>query len=208
MMRPPFEEGMCFDLIRVVSENTATLGKNLIEFLQGLEVFIDDGLVRQRPQAFGGLDLWRIRRQEHQFNSVRNLQILGDVPARAVEHQDDVLVGTGADLGGERRQERAEQSGIDAVGDEPHDLAGGWPDEAIKIEPLVAVMAAGARTASARCPDLAQDRFQAEAVFIERPDLDWNRRFGALELADAGLELFLNRTCSYRLAVGLAGPGT
>lgn len=62
MMRPPFEEGVCFDLIRVVGENTATLGKNLIEFLQGLEVFIDDGLIRQRPQAFGGLDLWRIRR--------------------------------------------------------------------------------------------------------------------------------------------------
>ena len=58
----PFEEGMCFDLIRVVSENTATLGKNLIEVLQGFEVFIDDRLVRQRPQAFGGLDLWRIRR--------------------------------------------------------------------------------------------------------------------------------------------------
>ena len=64
-MWPPFEESMCFDLIRVVSEETATLGKNLIEFLQGLEVFIDDGLIRQRPQAFGGLDLWRIRRQEH-----------------------------------------------------------------------------------------------------------------------------------------------
>src|SRR3954467_10602492 len=51
MVRPPFEEGMCFDLIRVVSENTATLGKNLIEFLQGLEVFIDDGLVRQKRSA-------------------------------------------------------------------------------------------------------------------------------------------------------------
>jgi hypothetical protein len=45
-------------------------------------------------------------------------------------------------------------------------------------------------------------------VFIERPDLDRNRRFGALEFADAGLELFLNRTCSYRLALGLAGRGT
>ena len=87
MMRPPFEEGVCFDLIRVVSEDTATLGKNLIEFLQGLEVFIDDGLIRQRPQAFGGLDLWRIRRQEHQFNALRNHQIPGDVPACAVEYQ-------------------------------------------------------------------------------------------------------------------------
>jgi hypothetical protein len=199
---------MRFDLIRVVSEDTATLGKNLIEFLQGLEVFIDDGFVRQRPQAFGGLKLWRIRRQEHQFNALRNPQILGDVPARAVEHQDDVLVGTGADLGGERRQQRTEQRGVDTVGDEPHDLASGWLNEAIKIKPMVAVMAAGGRTASARRPDLAQDRFQAEAVFVERPDLDRNRRFGALEFGDAGLELFLNRTGSYRLALGLAGRGT
>jgi hypothetical protein len=43
-------------------------------------------------------------------------------------------------------------------------------------------------------------------VFIERPDFDRDRRVGALELAD--LELFLNRACSYRLALGLAGRGT
>ena len=49
MMWPPFEEGVCFDLIGVVSEDTATLGKNLIEFIQRVEIFIDDGLVRQRP---------------------------------------------------------------------------------------------------------------------------------------------------------------
>src|SRR4051795_7975465 len=208
MLRPPFEEGMCFDLIRVVTEDAASLGKNLIEFLQRLEVFMDDWLIRQRPQAFGGLDLWRVWRQEHQFNSVRNHQIPGDVPACAVEHQDDVLVGTGADLGGERRQERAEQRGVDAIGDEPHDLARGRPDEAVQIEPLVAVMAAGGRTAATWRPDLAQDRFQAEAVFVERPDFDRDRRVGALELADAGLELFLNRACSYRLALGLAGRGT
>ena len=208
MMRPPFEEGVCFDLIGVVGEDTATLGKNLIEFLQGLEVLIDDGLVGQRPQAFGGLDLGRVRWQEHQFNALRNHQIPGDMPARAVEHQDDVLVGTGADLGGERRQERAEQRGVDAIGDEPHDLARGGPHEAVQIKPLVAVMAVGGRTAATRRPDLAQDRFQSEAVFIERPDLDRNRRFGTLEFADAGLELFLNRACSYRLALGLAGRGS
>src|SRR3954467_178601 len=130
------------------------------------------------------------------------------MPASAVEHEDDVFVGAGAGLGGERRQQRAEQRGVDAIGDEPHNLAGGGPDEAVQIEPLVAVVAAGGRTASARCPDLAQDRFQAEAMFIERPDLDRNRRFGALELDDPGLELFLNRACSYRLALGLAGRGT
>ena len=208
MMRPPFEEGVCFDLIRVVSEDTATLGKNSIEFLQGFEVFVDDGLIRQRPQAFGGLDLWRVRWQEHQFNAFRNLQIPGDMPARAVEHQDDVLVEAGANLGGERRQQCAEQGGVDAIGDEPHDLASGRSNKTVQIKPLVAVMSAGGRTASARRPDLAQDRLQSEAVFVERPDFDRNSRFGALELGDAGLKLFLNRACSYRLALGLAGRGT
>ena len=208
MMRPPLEEGVCFDLIRVVSEDTATLGKNSIEFLQGFKVFVDDGLVRQRPQAFGGLDLWRIRRQEHQFNTLRNHQIFGDVPACAIWHQDDVLVTTGSNLSGERRQQCAEQGGVDAIGDEPHDLASSRSNKTVQIKPLVAVMSAGGRTASARRPDLAQDRLQSEAVFVERPDFDRNRRFGALEFADAGLELFLNRACSYRLALGLAGRGT
>jgi len=130
------------------------------------------------------------------------------MPASAVEHEDDVFVGAGADLGGERRQQRAEQRGVDAIGDEPHNLAGGWPDEAIEIEPLVAVVATGDGTAAARRPDLAQDRLQAEAVFVERPNFDRAGRFGALKLGDAGLELFLNRACSYRLALGLAGRGT
>jgi len=84
---------MCSDLVPIVDEDTATLGESFIEFLQSLEVLIDDGLVGQRPQAFGGLDLGRVRWQEHQFNALRNLQILGDMPARAVEHQDDGLVG-------------------------------------------------------------------------------------------------------------------
>jgi hypothetical protein len=106
------------------------------------------------------------------------------MPARAVEHQDDVLVHAGAHLGGERGQKRAEQGGVDAVGDEPYDLASGWSDKAVQIEPLVAVMAPGDGAAATRRPDLAQDRFQSEAVFIERPDFDRNRRFGALELAD------------------------
>ena len=43
---PPFEEGMCSDLVPIVGEDTATLGENFIEFLEGLEVLIDDGLVR------------------------------------------------------------------------------------------------------------------------------------------------------------------
>ncbi len=119
-----------------------------------------------------------------------------------------MFVGAGAGLHGERRQKGTEQGGADAIGDEPHALAGGWPNEAIEIEPLVTVMAVGDGAAATGRPDLAQDRLQAEAVFIERPDLDRAGRFCAPEFGDAGLELFLNRACSYRLALGLAGRGT
>ena len=50
-MWPPFEEGMCPDLVRIVGEDTATLGQNFIEFVQSFEVFISDGLVRQKRSA-------------------------------------------------------------------------------------------------------------------------------------------------------------
>ncbi len=50
-MRPPFEEGMCSDPVLIVGENTTALGKNLIEFIEGLEVLIDDRLVRQKRSA-------------------------------------------------------------------------------------------------------------------------------------------------------------
>src|SRR3954465_14882676 len=42
---------MCSNLVLIVGENTTALGKNLIEFIEGLEVFIDDGLVGHRRSA-------------------------------------------------------------------------------------------------------------------------------------------------------------
>jgi hypothetical protein len=39
------------DLVLILGEDTAALGKNLIEFLQSLEVLIDDGFVRQKRSA-------------------------------------------------------------------------------------------------------------------------------------------------------------
>ena len=46
---PPFEKGVRSDLILIVCKDTAPFSKNLIKFVQRLEVFIDDGLVGQRP---------------------------------------------------------------------------------------------------------------------------------------------------------------
>src|SRR3954463_3808271 len=128
------------------------------------------------------------------------------MPASAVEHEDDVFVGAGADLGGERRQQRAEQRGVDAIGDEPHNLAGGWPDEAIEIEPLVAVVArwGGSRAAPRPCAGSASGRGGVR----RKPKLRPGRPLRCLEARRRGPGAFLNRACSYRLALGLAGRGT
>ena len=49
MLWPPFEQGVRSDLIQIVCKDTATFSENIIKFIQRLEVFIDDGLVGQRP---------------------------------------------------------------------------------------------------------------------------------------------------------------
>jgi hypothetical protein len=81
---PPIKEGMCFDLIWIVGKDAAALAQNLVEIIERLEVFIRDGLVGQRTQMFGRLDLRRIGRRN--INSIPSgTLILGDMPARPFE---------------------------------------------------------------------------------------------------------------------------
>jgi hypothetical protein len=112
------------------------------------------------------------------------------MPAGLIEHEEDALVGTGADLPGEGGQDRAEQSGVDAIDKEPDHRPGSWPNKAVEIQPLVSVMARGDRAAAARCPDLAPDRLQAEPMFVKRPDFNRDRRRCTLEFGNPGLKFF------------------
>jgi hypothetical protein len=112
------------------------------------------------------------------------------MPAGSIENKDDVLVSAGPHVTGERRQDEAENRGVDGLDNEPHNLTGDRSDKAIEIQPLKPVVALGDRATAARCPDLAQDRLQAEPMFIERPDFNRYRRFRALEFRDPGLEFF------------------
>ena len=111
-----------------------------------------------------------------------------------------MLVRAGADLTGEGFEQGAEHRRVDGIGDEPDDLAAGWPDEAIQVEPLVAMMPWCRRALATRRPDPADDRLQPDAVFVQAPDLERKRRLGAGEFDDFGLELFLNRCCSIQSA--------
>ncbi len=56
MAGPPEEEGVAADQDCVVAEFAASLGEALGEVIEGREAGVDDGLVGQRPQPFGGLE--------------------------------------------------------------------------------------------------------------------------------------------------------
>ncbi len=65
----------------VVAEFAASLGEVLGEVFEGREARVDDGLVGERPQPFGGLEFGGVGRQEEEDEALGRFDLLGDVPA-------------------------------------------------------------------------------------------------------------------------------
>lgn len=188
--------GVGSDKIGLICQNTATLGKYFVEIIQCLKIFVGQRFIGQGPETLGRLNFWRIWRQEHQFDPVWHIEVIGYVPTRPVEHQNDVLVGACADLTGERREKSTEDQGIDGIANEPHHLSGCRTHEAIEVEPLEPVVAVGDRTAAPWCPYLPYNRLQSKPMLIKRPDFNRYRGFRSGELGNPGLKFFLKTSCS------------
>jgi hypothetical protein len=152
------EAGLAADEVAVVAKGDAAVGDDGIEFAEGFEVPVDDGLVDVGPEGLGGLQLGRIGRQEDEADALGDGERLG-VPAGAVEHEDDDPVASGAGLAGEEREDGLEELLVDPGREIPEAFAGRRRDEGDDVEPLVAVVAAGDRALAAWRPDPAQDRF-------------------------------------------------
>jgi hypothetical protein len=122
-------------------------------------------------------------------------QILGDMPAGAIQDKDDQTVRPGPDRAGKGGQDLAEHRRVRRIGQEPHHLSGGRTDEAIDIEPGKAMMSDRQRPLAPACPDPAQHRLEPGAMLVERPHLHRPARIFPRQLvhagAEAGLEPFL-----------------
>ena len=64
---------------------------------------VGERLVDQGPEVLGRLEFGGIGRQELEVDAFGNTQVLGDVPAGAIEHEHDDLVRSGADRHGRTR---------------------------------------------------------------------------------------------------------
>ena len=132
-----------------------------------------------------------------------------DVPTGLIQNQDDHLVLAGADRLGEGGQHRAEQVGVDHAADEPDHRPGARMDEAVKVEPRVAVLPDRARALALGRPLPPQDRLQTDALLVERPDLDRPLGVRGAALVHPAREPLLNASCSSALAaLACLGRGT
>lgn len=78
------ESGSAPDGLGVICEFSATGADDRVEGVDVVDVLVDDRLVDESPQAFGGLNLGGVGRQEGETNAVGNVEACLGVPAGVV----------------------------------------------------------------------------------------------------------------------------
>ena len=137
VVRPPPEVREPSHRPPVLVESEASRIDGFYEMVEVAKVAIGHAFVDERPEAFGWLQLWRVGRQEHQVDPVGHLQVRRCVPSGFIEHQEDSLVGTGADYVGEVGEHDGHRTCRDAGADDVDRLSRLRLDEGVEVAPLV-----------------------------------------------------------------------
>jgi len=172
-------------------------------------VFVDDGLVDQRPQGLRRLQFRRVGRQKDQSHAIGNAQSHLAMPAGVVDDEHDRALDAGLGFAREGFEQRGEEGFRDAVVHIPEGLAARRRDEGGHVEPVEAVMAMRRRPLADRRPDATRHGLQAEPVLVAGEDLD--RALGMFRgfLRDGVFEVFLNAAASSGEAdFGFLGRGS
>jgi hypothetical protein len=124
----------------------------------------------------------------------RDLDVGAGMPARTIEHHQDLLAGSRADRLGKLGQ--GEREGGDRHGwqQQPPGPPGGWMHKGVEIAPLVAVLDDRLGALAPGAPDPAHDGLEADAVLVGRPQFYGVLRTGLLESLDGRREGFLKAT--------------
>ena len=170
-------------------EPTASLGDEGAEFVEGCDMPVDDRLIDERPEPLGGLEFGRVGRQKDEADPVGDDQVLGAMPARIVEHEDDAALTTRAGLAGEGGEQFGEEGLREAAAEVPDRLTAGRLHEGRDVQPLIAVMPKGDGSLADGGPDAPPDGLQAEAMLVLGPDLDRSVRMRGRGLRDRIVQL-------------------
>lgn len=117
-----------------------TLGREQLgQGIQGGKMSVFEGQIGERPQAFGGLQFWGVRRQEDQMEAFRIGQLRGGMPPRPVQNQHDLPALSRAGITGKSVEHRLKSERVHAR----HQPILAFPrlrtDEGVHVEPGEAV---------------------------------------------------------------------
>jgi hypothetical protein len=172
------EAGGGADQLGVTLQLSAASELDVFELLDRREMAVDQTAVGQRPQVLSRLQFGRVGGQEEQVHVVGDAQLDAGVPAGTVEHEHNLLGGAGADGTGEGREFDREQCNGDRGRQVEDSAARGGMDEADEVAPGEAVADQRERALANGRPDAPQQRFEADPVLIDGPQLDPRVRKG------------------------------
>ena len=137
-LRPPREERGGADQIPALLQDGAALQLDVVEVLDVGKVAVEQRRVTELPEVLAGLHLRRVGGQDEQMDVLWHEQGVAGVPARSIEHEDDLLarscprrVRKGSQLDGEEiRADPSRQM--------PDGATGGGMDEGDDIAPDIA----------------------------------------------------------------------
>lgn len=131
---------------------------------------------------------------------LRQAELDACVPARTIQHEDDLLGRTGSRLACKLRQLDFKDGDADGRGQMKEGASGGGMDEANQIAPSEAMLDGSNGSLANRRPDLAEQRLQANAVFVGGPQLDGRLRVCVGDGPYERTKLFLKSSCCSALA--------
>lgn len=117
---------------------------------------------------------------------VRNPEANAGMPAGAIEDQYDLLGGTGSHLARELGELDFEEGDAHRGGQVKDGPPGGGMDETHQVAPGEAVLHGGDGALANRRPDAAEERLEANAVFVGRPEFDLGSGKGGGDLPQQG----------------------
>jgi hypothetical protein len=143
----------------------------LLERVEIGEVAVGQDGIRERPQMLGWLQLWRVGRQEQEMHVLRHAQVGARVPARTVQDQHNLLLRSGPNGTGERGQFDLKKWDAHAGGQVEDGTTRGGVHEADEIAPGIAVLDGRKRPDVVERPHFPNDWLEANAMFIDGPQL-------------------------------------
>jgi hypothetical protein len=207
-LRPPREERRGANTLRLVLEGETARRLRVLQLVNRGKVAIDERGIGERPQVLSRLKFGGIGWQEEHVEVLRNLKHETGVPASPIQHEHNLLGRTRADGAGERRSLHREERDRDGGRQMKDGPPRSGMNKAHQIAPCIAVLHRSHRPLPAWRPHTAQDRLEADAVFVGRPDFDCGLRESLRYAAQERAEVFLKAACACGSAWVWRGRGT